>query len=411
MEKSPRLSLPYLAPQQAQKHVTVNENLRRLDALVQLCALSRTTTTEPANPAEGDAYILGAARAGATWSGMTENAIAAFQDGAWTEISPRVGWRAFVADEAALVVFNAAQWTVVSGGAGSETAQKFGVNTTATSAQRLAVKSDSVWLSHDDVAPGTGDVRIIVNKAASANTASHVFQKADSGRAEIGLAGDDDFRLKVSANGTAWSTAMVVSKDDGSVGIGGAPFARLSVQGSNMSDPQVGDVHIRKDGWYAFLFLDCFGAVGSPFSIQRRARGTQAAPAAVQAADSLGGFSFRGFAPSGAFVQTALVSAVVDGSPSGGSVPTALLLCAGSTGAAERMRITSAGDVGIGVAAPACRLDIDGPVRVKTYMKTALPSAAAAGQLIYVPDDAGGAVIAFSDGASWRRLTDRAPIA
>ena len=33
-----------------------------------------------------------------------------------------------------------------------------------------------------------------------------------------------------------------------------------------------------------------------------------------------------------------------------------------------------------------------------------------AGALIYVWDDAGGAVLAFSDGTDWRRVTDRAVI-
>lgn len=35
-ETTPRLALPYLMPAQAQKHVTHNEALRMLDALVQL---------------------------------------------------------------------------------------------------------------------------------------------------------------------------------------------------------------------------------------------------------------------------------------------------------------------------------------------------------------------------------------
>lgn len=36
MDTSPRLTLPYLMPNQAQKHVTHNEALRQLDVLVQL---------------------------------------------------------------------------------------------------------------------------------------------------------------------------------------------------------------------------------------------------------------------------------------------------------------------------------------------------------------------------------------
>jgi hypothetical protein len=35
-----------------------------------------------------------------------------------------------------------------------------------------------------------------------------------------------------------------------------------------------------------------------------------------------------------------------------------------------------------------------------------LPSAAPAGQMIYVPDETGGAVMAYSDGTDWRRVTD-----
>lgn len=37
-------------------------------------------------------------------------------------------------------------------------------------------------------------------------------------------------------------------------------------------------------------------------------------------------------------------------------------------------------------------------------------SAAVAGKLIFVTDESGGPVMAFSDGTNWRRLTDRAII-
>ncbi len=48
------------------------------------------------------------------------------------------------------------------------------------------------------------------------------------------------------------------------------------------------------------------------------------------------------------------------------------------------------------------------PTQLPSHVKSALPSPAAAGQMIYVTDDVGGAVPAFSDGANWRRVTDRA---
>ena len=57
------------------------------------------------------------------------------------------------------------------------------------------------------------------------------------------------------------------------------------------------------------------------------------------------------------------------------------------------------------------KLDVDGPVRVKSYTVAGVPAAnVAAGQIIYVSDESGGAVTAFSDGTNWRRVTDRAVI-
>jgi hypothetical protein len=46
-----------------------------------------------------------------------------------------------------------------------------------------------------------------------------------------------------------------------------------------------------------------------------------------------------------------------------------------------------------------------------SFSASALPSVNPAGQMIFVPDEQGGAVPAFSDGAVWRRVTDRSVIA
>ena len=48
---------------------------------------------------------------------------------------------------------------------------------------------------------------------------------------------------------------------------------------------------------------------------------------------------------------------------------------------------------------------------VKSYTVSGVPSASTAeGQIIYVSNETGGAVLAFSDGTNWRRVTDRAVI-
>ena len=91
---SANLSLPYIHAAQAQKHVTHNEAIRALDAIVQLAVLDRDLTAPPGSPAEGDRYIVAEAPTGA-WSGRAGD-VAAFQDGAWVFLSPREGWRAWI---------------------------------------------------------------------------------------------------------------------------------------------------------------------------------------------------------------------------------------------------------------------------------------------------------------------------
>jgi len=49
-------------------------------------------------------------------------------------------------------------------------------------------------------------------------------------------------------------------------------------------------------------------------------------------------------------------------------------------------------------------------LKLGSYVVADLPSAATPGCVIYVSDETGGAVLAFSDGTNWRRVTDRAVV-
>ena len=97
-------------PAQAQKHVTVNESLTRLDALVQLAVESRTLAAQPGAPTDGSLWIVPAGKTGAEWGGYTDEAIGYFRDGAWEPLTPRAGWRAWVKDEGWSVAYDGAAW-------------------------------------------------------------------------------------------------------------------------------------------------------------------------------------------------------------------------------------------------------------------------------------------------------------
>jgi len=77
MSETPSLGLPLLAAEQAQKHVTHNEAISALDALVQLAVKDRGLAAPPGSPAAGDRYIVAAGASGA-WAGH-ESEIAAWQ--------------------------------------------------------------------------------------------------------------------------------------------------------------------------------------------------------------------------------------------------------------------------------------------------------------------------------------------
>ena len=210
MSDTPNLRLPYIEAAQAQKHVTHNEALRMLDAIVQLGVLDRDLNAPPASPAEGDRYLV-ADGADGDWVGR-EDRIAVFQDGVWEFFEPRPGWLCWVIDEDALTIWNGSNWQDVDVTVPDALQNKsmVGVNTSADAANRLSVKADAVLFSHDG-----GGMQAKLNKNASGDTASFLFQTNWSGRAEIGLAGNDDLTFKVSADGTTWHTAFVIGGGDG----------------------------------------------------------------------------------------------------------------------------------------------------------------------------------------------------
>ena len=212
MVDTPNLKLPYILAAQAQKHVTHNEAIRALDALVQLAVKDKDLATPPAMPADGDRYIIAAAATGA-WAGHTSK-IAAWQDGAWTIYPAAAGWRAWIVDQSALYAFDGAAWIAAGGGGGGSVnpTPLVGVNTTADATNRLAVAAPASLFNHQ----GAGHQQKI-NKAAAANTASQLYQTGFSGRAEIGLTGDDNFHFKVSADGAVWRESILLDRNTGRV--------------------------------------------------------------------------------------------------------------------------------------------------------------------------------------------------
>jgi hypothetical protein len=108
MANTPRLGLPLLQAAQAQKHVTVNEALVRLDGLGHLSLVSLAVSTPPGVANDGDCYGLPVGSVN-QWAGH-DGEIATRSNGGWVFAVPAVGWRAWVVDVAGLAIFDGANW-------------------------------------------------------------------------------------------------------------------------------------------------------------------------------------------------------------------------------------------------------------------------------------------------------------
>ncbi len=207
-DNSAILALPYIQPSQAQKHVTHNEALKQLDIIVQLGVAGFGATTPPADPVMGEVHALGAGPTGA-WAGR-DGELAAWVDGGWLFLTPQTGWRAWGQASAELRIWDGGAWVLPAGD--TENLAGLGINTTSDSTNRLSVQADATLLSHD----GAGH-QLKLNKAGDSDTASLLFQSGWTGHAEMGLAGDRDFTIKVSDDGATWTGAMVFDAASGQV--------------------------------------------------------------------------------------------------------------------------------------------------------------------------------------------------
>lgn len=200
------LSLPYIQPGQAQKHVTHNEALKRLDALVQPVVADRDRATPPAAPGPGARHLVAPGASG-DWAGHAGK-IAIWDGTAWCFEPPLPGWQVHCLAEDEDLRFGASGWQAASGrGLG---AAHLDLNAEADATDRLNLSAPSTLLSHE----GAGH-RLKINRAGGGDTASLLFQTGFSGGAEMGLAGEADFSIKTSAGGAGWTTALRLSAEDG----------------------------------------------------------------------------------------------------------------------------------------------------------------------------------------------------
>ncbi|MEL6516433.1 MAG: DUF2793 domain-containing protein [Pseudomonadota bacterium] len=199
MDKTQSLELPLVQPAQAQKHVTVNEALARLDALVQMTLVSRAVSDPPVAPDEGDAYAVPTG-ATAAWAGQ-DGALALFLNGGWVYLSPAVGWRGWIADEGVPCVFDGVAWQAGQG---------------AVSAHGAAMLSRVVEVDHTVGSGVSSDTLAVIPAGAlvfgvTGRVVSAIGGTATSWRLGVGGVSDDRYGAGLGMAADSWVSGLTSS--------------------------------------------------------------------------------------------------------------------------------------------------------------------------------------------------------
>lgn len=211
MATTNHLGITTVSAAQSQKEVTINNAIKQIDALLNSGVEDMTHTAPPMSPVEGTNYIIAATATGA-WAGL-EDYIALYYDSGWHYIEPNQGAMIWNNDDSSMYVYDNGAWGIFAGGAvGFANVPLFGVNATADSTNKLAVKSESMLLMHPD---DSGDLFVKAVKETAGDTCSWLFQTNFSTRAEVGLSGDDNFHFKVSPDGSTFHDSVILDRNNG----------------------------------------------------------------------------------------------------------------------------------------------------------------------------------------------------
>ena len=395
MVSTPDLGIPELAQQQANPDVTHNEALQIIQALLK-GVVDRAVNTPPGSPTDGDAYIIGAAPTGA-WAGRA-NAIAVRVGTVWRFIpgnddagsaiaigARHEGLTLWVNDENVRYTWSGSAWVQASIAASQVTNTPAG-NIAATDVQAALNELDSEKVAK---AGDTMTGALQLPNGAAATPSLRI------GSNQTGLFTSTGSNVNLTQNGTfMWgfsATEMLGQNSAGAMGLRyAAQGALASIQMQTMWD----------------------NAFGSPRILIQHYRNTIASPNAVIQNDLLGDVAYCGGNATGSFARSEGAidrATVIETTPSSSAFGTRKELHLIAVGGASPLEFwRQEYNTGLSMYGANVVIDQNRIHRHRSYTVGTLPSAATAGQTIYVSDESGGAVLAFSDGTNWRRVTDRA---
>jgi hypothetical protein len=291
-------------------------------------------------------------------------------------------------------------------------------------------------------------VKVSLRKNATGNDGIVEWAVGTSGRARMGLIGNNNIVIQRSTDGSAWTTAITVDASTGAITLGdiaqvpagsvSAPSLAVGEANTGLYRPSAGQLSVAVAGAQRLLFtstdtrFDITGGgtntfyvrgegstalhvrrystdANSPITALYKARGTINTPADVVTSDTLGDIYWYGYGGGGFRTSCRIYGRVTAATPSATDMEGRLVILLAppaSVTLTEIMRLDY--DTGLSMYGSNVVVDANRHFQLRSYTMATLPSAATAGQMIYISNESGGATPAFSDGTNWRRVSDRA---
>jgi hypothetical protein len=205
------LSLPLIAPSQAQKHVTHNEALMAVDVALALHLEGIDMVEPPETPISGSAFGIGEDATG-VWAGW-DGCVGVADEGTWSFATPSRGWQATVGEAAAPHVHDGAHWRPAYE-AMMLNAPGLGVGAMPDSQNAVVLRVSNILLEPSAEEDG---VRLKLNRPDTSSNASMLLQTGYAGRAELRLGDADGFEIKVSDDGASWATCLAAHPSSAAV--------------------------------------------------------------------------------------------------------------------------------------------------------------------------------------------------
>ncbi|WP_284359506.1 DUF2793 domain-containing protein [Candidatus Phycosocius spiralis] len=357
--------MEWLVASQADKHVTLNSALKKIDTLLGACVLSRRSSP-PANSTEnGDCFLLNAAGTGA-WNGFPIGSIATFDAGVWQYVICPAGTILTVVEENLVLLRLSNDWVPLRTSLGL-----LAIGGSDTSDWSIKAIGRGLSLQAGETGTYAGSVYASLNRL-NANKSSLILHETLNGaKVRSGYVDSDTYKIELATPGGAWKEGLSIGYDGNTLKLINALILnhindRVTLTKSDDEFFEIGPL-----GSYQSDRVDAFW------------RGLHLTPKPI-VVNNVPQYPRLGFTWD------------VDRLTNPTNISFRMEIGNNIPGVNHSIYIS---------ASPGGRIILANPIKLNTYVQNSLPNAGFAGKgaLIHIDGSPGG--IAWSDGATWRWTT------